>query len=118
MRGTRTPLPVIVAACAAGVLANTLALGTASRASAGTIAPTYHVAPRAVVDARLGFDATQRPAAVRPILIKANRGDFLFGISHLQAWGDRDTRVPEPAMLSMLGFGLLGLGFFARRRRV
>ena len=24
----------------------------------------------------------------------------------------------EPAMLSMLGFGLLGLGFFARRRRV
>jgi PEP-CTERM motif len=50
--------------------------------------------------------------------IKANRGDFLFGISHLEAWGDRDTRVPEPAMLSMLGFGLLGLGFFARRRRV
>lgn len=52
------------------------------------------------------------------VKIKANRGDFLFGISHLEAWGDRDTRVPEPAMLSMLGFGLLGLGFFARRRRV
>jgi hypothetical protein len=51
------------------------------------------------------------------VKIKANRGDFLFGISHLEAWGDRDTRVPEPAMLSMLGFGLLGLGFFARRRR-
>ena len=52
------------------------------------------------------------------VKIKANRGDFLFGISHLEAWGDRDTRVPEPAMLSMLGFGLLCLGFFARRRRV
>ena len=50
------------------------------------------------------------------VKIKANRGDFLFGISHLEAWGDR--AVPEPAMLSMLGFGLLGLGFFARRRRV
>jgi hypothetical protein len=52
------------------------------------------------------------------VKIKANRGDFLFGISHLEAWGDRATSVPEPAMLSMLGFGLLGLGFFARRRRV
>lgn len=50
------------------------------------------------------------------VKIKANRGDFLFGISHLEAWGDR--AVPEPAMLTMLGFGLLGLGFFARRRRV
>lgn len=49
------------------------------------------------------------------VKIKANRGDFLFGISHLEAWGDR--AVPEPAMLSMFGFGLLGLGFFARRRR-
>jgi PEP-CTERM motif len=51
------------------------------------------------------------------VKIRANSGDFLFGVSHLEAWGSRDTRVPEPAMLSMLGFGLLGLGFFARRRR-
>lgn len=50
------------------------------------------------------------------VRIRANSGDFQFGISHLEAWGDR--AVPEPAMLSMLGFGLLGLGFFARRRRV
>lgn len=49
------------------------------------------------------------------VKIRANRGDFLFGISHLEAWGDR--AVPEPAMLSMFGLGLLGLGFFARRRR-
>jgi PEP-CTERM motif len=49
------------------------------------------------------------------VKIRANRGDFLFGISHLEAWGDR--AVPEPAILSMFGLGLLGLGFFARRRR-
>jgi hypothetical protein len=55
------------------------------------------------------------------IRITANTGDFLFGISHLEARGNRSdgsTSIPEPAMLSMLGFGLLGLGFFARRRRV
>jgi hypothetical protein len=51
------------------------------------------------------------------VKIRANRGDFLFGISHLEAWGDRATRVPEPMTLSMLGLGLLGLGVFARRRR-
>ena len=51
------------------------------------------------------------------VKIRANSGDFLFGVSHLEAWGDRETRVPEPAMLSMLGLGLVGLGFFARRRR-
>jgi hypothetical protein len=51
------------------------------------------------------------------VKIRANSGDFLFGVSHLEAWGNRDTSVPEPAMLSMLGFGLVGLGFFARRRR-
>ena len=75
MRRNGLPAPVVVAACVAGVVAHALALGTATRASAGTAAPTYHVAPRSVIDARLGFDATPRQAAVRPILIKANRGD-------------------------------------------
>lgn len=51
------------------------------------------------------------------VRISANNGDFMFGISRLEAWGDRDTRVPEPAMLSLFGFGLVGLGFLARRRR-
>ena len=51
--------------------------------------------------------------------IQANRGDFRFGASHLEAWGTKGGRaVPEPMTLSMLGIGLLGLGFAARRRKV
>lgn len=55
------------------------------------------------------------------VKIRANRGDFRFGASHLEAWGNRaggGTSVPEPATLSMLGLGLIGLGFAARRRKV
>jgi hypothetical protein len=53
------------------------------------------------------------------VKIRANRGDFRFGASHLEAWGNSGgTSVPEPATLSMLGLGLIGLGFAARRRKV
>jgi hypothetical protein len=53
------------------------------------------------------------------VKIRANRGDFRFGASHLEAWGSTSGRaVPEPATLSMLGLGLIGLGFAARRRKV
>lgn len=54
------------------------------------------------------------------VKVRANRGDFTFGASHLEAWGSTGggTSVPEPATLSMLGLGLLGLGFAARRRKV
>ena len=53
------------------------------------------------------------------VKIRANRGDFRFGASHLEAWGGTTARaVPEPATLSMLGLGLIGLGFAARRRKV
>jgi hypothetical protein len=56
------------------------------------------------------------------VTIRANRGDFYFGSSRLTASGDRNPNggvvpVPEPAMLTLLGFGLLGLAFAMRRRR-
>lgn len=55
------------------------------------------------------------------VTIKANSGDFRFGLSHLTAWGDRavggSTSVPEPATLSLFGLALLGVGAAARRRK-
>ena len=45
-------------------------------------------------------------------------GDFYLGSSTLVAKGDgRASSVPEPATLGLMGLGLLGAGFAARRRK-
>lgn len=49
------------------------------------------------------------------VKIKAFSGDFVFGGSRLVVTADRAS-VPEPATLSMLGLGVLAVGFAARRR--
>lgn len=44
-------------------------------------------------------------------------GDFYLASSELTAYGDNGTApVPEPGTIVLLGVGLLGLGFFGKRR--
>jgi PEP-CTERM motif len=51
------------------------------------------------------------------VVVKAVSGDFRFATSILKVHGDTGTSVPEPATLTLFGFGLLAVGFAARRKR-
>ena len=51
------------------------------------------------------------------VTISSTYGDFLVKGSTLTATGDRASSVPEPATLTLMGLGLLGVGAAGRRKK-
>ena len=51
------------------------------------------------------------------VLVSADFGDFFLASSQLTAYGDNGSApVPEPGTMVLLGFGMLGLAIYGKRR--
>jgi hypothetical protein len=88
--------------------------GGTSNTSTGEIA----WAPTGVQDVPSPSTVTFLTDSSDPIGVKLDGGSLSQPATTVNGTVANTSSVPEPATLSMLGVGLFGLGFLARRRKV